>query len=87
MDNQKNRRLPGFREPPWSNSLAACTARGRWRASPWPTPWALPRLLPAAVAGYCAGLMTCEKPIVSTSRNMGVRGGKSDGVRKFVSKL
>ena len=33
------------------------------------------------------GLMICAKPVMLTSRNIGVRGGRSAGVRNSVSKL
>ena len=42
----------------------------------------------AAQRAYCwLGMINCVKPSVLMSRNVGVRGGRSAGVRKFVSKL
>jgi len=41
--------------------------------------------LKSAAGYYSAGLTTCVNPTLLTSRNIGVAGGKSEGIRKFVS--
>jgi hypothetical protein len=37
-------------------------------------------------AVYWFGRRSCVNPVVLTSRNIGVRGGRSKGFRKLVSK-
>lgn len=73
---RKRQRLPVSREP---LDFSLCRGRGLPVGAGWK-----PRPSPA----YCwFGMINCVKPSVLMSRNEGVRGGSSEGVRKFVSKL
>jgi hypothetical protein len=64
-----------------SLSCNACSSHPKERdpGDPWP------RIVQQPSTDYWLGRRSCVNPVVLMSRNIGVRGGRSVGVRKFTS--